>query len=101
MIAFNPAHVELGATGYQHDYVVHTSSCPEAHGQAYLARKERSMNDRDIVSGQAYQQSIHELTRELRTAQRLVHQLMIAAFGLAGTTAMFGIMWLFEFVVNR
>ena len=59
------------------------------------------MNDRDIVSGQAYRQSIHELTRELRTAQRLVHQLMLAAFGLAGTTAMFGIMWLFEFVVNR
>lgn len=59
------------------------------------------MNNRDIVSGECYRQSIHELTRELRTAQRLVHQLMIAAFGLAGTTAMFGIMWLFEFVVNR
>ena len=59
------------------------------------------MTSRDVVSGECYRESIHQLTRELRTAQRLVHQLMIAAFGLAGTTAMFGIMWLFELVVGR
>jgi len=34
VIAFIPARVELGATGYQH--VVHT--CPEAHGLAYFER---------------------------------------------------------------
>ena len=59
------------------------------------------MTNRDVVSGECYRESIHQLTRELRTSQRLVHQLMIAAFGLAGTTAMFGIMWLFELVVGR
>ena len=59
------------------------------------------MNDRDIVSGQAYRQSIHELTRELRTAQRLVNQLLMWVFGLFGATIMFALMWLFEFTINR
>ena len=59
------------------------------------------MNNRDIVSGSAYRESIHELTRELRTAQRLVHQLLVYLFICFGAAIMFAIMWLFEFTVRR
>jgi len=59
------------------------------------------MNNRDVFSGECYRRSMHDLTRELRTAQRLVNQLVMWVFGLAGTTAMFAIMWLFEFWINR
>ena len=59
------------------------------------------MTNHDVVSGQCYRQSIHELTRELRTAQRLVNQLLMWVFGLFGVTIMFALMWLFEFTINR
>ena len=55
----------------------------------------------DIVSGKCYRETVHNLTRELRTAQRLVNQLLMWVFGLFGATIMFALMWLFEFVVNR
>lgn len=58
------------------------------------------MND-DIVSGTHYRQMVHDLTRECRSAQKLVQQLIVWVFGLAGTTFMFGVMWLFELVVDR
>jgi len=59
------------------------------------------MNNHDIVSGEGYRETVHNLTRELRTAQRLVNQLLIWVFGLFGATIMFALMWLFEFVVGR
>ena len=55
----------------------------------------------DIVNGECYRETVHNLTRELRTAQRLVNQLLMWVFGLFGATIMFALMWLFEFVVNR
>ena len=55
----------------------------------------------DVVSGKCYRESIHELTRELRTAQKLVHQLLVYLFVCFGLAIMFCIMWLFEFTVRR
>ena len=59
------------------------------------------MNNHDIVSGECYRETVHNLTRELRTAQRLVNQLLMWVFGLFGATIMFALMWLFEFTINR
>ena len=59
------------------------------------------MTNPDIVSGECYRETVHNLTRELRTAQRLVNQLLMWVFGLFGATIMFALMWLFEFVVGR
>ena len=55
----------------------------------------------DIVSGECYRKTVHDLTRELRSAQKLVNQLLMWVFGLFGATIMFALMWLFEFTVNR
>ena len=55
----------------------------------------------DVISGDCYRKTVHELTRELRTAQRLVSQLIAWSFALFGTTIMFALMWAFEFTVNR
>lgn len=55
----------------------------------------------DVISGECYRKTVHDLTRELRTAQRLVSQLIAWSFALFGTTIMFALMWAFEFVVNR
>ena len=59
------------------------------------------MTNPDIVYGECYRKTVHELTRELRTAQKLVSQLIAWSFALFGTTIMFALMWAFEFVVNR
>ena len=55
----------------------------------------------DAMSGESYRQTVNNLTRELRTAQRLVSQLIVWSFALFGTTIMFALMWAFEFTVNR
>jgi|DEB0MinimDraft_6_1074348.scaffolds.fasta_scaffold42641_2 hypothetical protein len=55
----------------------------------------------DVISGECYRKTVHDLTRELRTAQRLVSQLIAWSFALFGTTIMFALMWAFEFVVGR
>jgi hypothetical protein len=55
----------------------------------------------DMVSGECYRETVHNLTRELRSAQRLVSQLTTWVFGLFTTTFMFALMWLFEFWINR
>jgi hypothetical protein len=54
----------------------------------------------DIVSGTHYRQMVHDLTREARSAQKLVQQLITWCFGLAGLTIMFAIMWAFELVAR-
>jgi hypothetical protein len=55
----------------------------------------------DVVSGECYRKTVHDLTRELRTAQKLVHQLLLYLFICFGAAIMFAIMWLFEFTVRR
>ena len=55
----------------------------------------------DMVSGECYRKTVHNLTRELRSAQRLVSQLTTWVFGLFATTTMFALMWFFEFWINR
>jgi hypothetical protein len=55
----------------------------------------------DMVSGECYRETVHNLTRELRSAQRLVSQLTMWVFGLFTTTGLFALMWLFEFWINR
>ena len=59
------------------------------------------MNNHDVVSGECYRKTVHDLTRELRSAQKLVQQMLTYLFICFGLAVMFAIMWLFEFTVRR
>jgi len=53
------------------------------------------MSKGDYISGHAYRQVVHEITRECRSAQRLVSQLLTYSFiiTLVAVTAIVALIW--------